>query len=273
VTTPADPMRSFSLVTWNLWWRHGDWRARHPAIVSTLHEESPDIICCQEVWGMADGANQARSIADELEMPYVSYGWRLDLGVRLGNAIISRWPIDNEFVAPLPGVQGDDMMGCVVGGTIAVHGLTVNVLTTHFEYRRGMSARRVLQAEAVLELLRELPSTDLPTIIAADFNATVESDELRTLLGLRASATEGVAFYDVWSFAGENVEPKPTWSLENPLVDRRFGPSARIDHVLVEAREMKGGLGFPTNVQRFGSPVDGVWPSDHFGVHAMFSLL
>ncbi|CAN5598450.1 hypothetical protein BH23ACT3_BH23ACT3_21470 [soil metagenome] len=37
------------VMTWNLWWRFGDWERRAPAIVEVLRQQDPDVVCLQEV--------------------------------------------------------------------------------------------------------------------------------------------------------------------------------------------------------------------------------
>jgi endonuclease/exonuclease/phosphatase family metal-dependent hydrolase len=36
-------------MTWNLWWRFGDWQRRHESIVHVLESASPEIVGLQEV--------------------------------------------------------------------------------------------------------------------------------------------------------------------------------------------------------------------------------
>ena len=50
-------------MSWNLWWRFGDWRARHEAILATLRAERPDVCGLQEVWAVRDGEHQAELLA------------------------------------------------------------------------------------------------------------------------------------------------------------------------------------------------------------------
>jgi endonuclease/exonuclease/phosphatase family metal-dependent hydrolase len=50
------------VVTWNLWWRLGDWEARADAIAPTLEELRPDLVYLQEVWQAGD-RNQAALLA------------------------------------------------------------------------------------------------------------------------------------------------------------------------------------------------------------------
>ena len=38
------------VVTWNLWWRFGDWSRRLDAIGAVLADAAPDVVGLQEVW-------------------------------------------------------------------------------------------------------------------------------------------------------------------------------------------------------------------------------
>jgi endonuclease/exonuclease/phosphatase family metal-dependent hydrolase len=68
-TTPYGPLieTQIRIVTWNLWWRLGDWKTRADAIAETLVELRPDLVCLQEVWQEGD-LNQAALLAEQLGM-------------------------------------------------------------------------------------------------------------------------------------------------------------------------------------------------------------
>ncbi len=55
------------VVTWNLWWRFGDWAARQEAILAVLRETDADVVTLQEVWA-TPSENLAELIARELGM-------------------------------------------------------------------------------------------------------------------------------------------------------------------------------------------------------------
>jgi len=46
-TTPYGPLieSRVRVVTWNLWWRLGDWKDRAGAIAQTLEQLRPDLVC------------------------------------------------------------------------------------------------------------------------------------------------------------------------------------------------------------------------------------
>ena len=106
-TTPYGPLieSRVRLVTWNLWWRLGDWTARAGAITQTLEELRPDLVCLQEVW-QAGAHNQAAELAERLGMVHVFAPDRTEGGIDQGVALLSRWPLTEVAHRSLP-VPGD----------------------------------------------------------------------------------------------------------------------------------------------------------------------
>jgi len=47
-------------MTWNLWWRFGEWRRRYDGIIQVLRSSAPDIVGLQEVGTAAARAVPAR---------------------------------------------------------------------------------------------------------------------------------------------------------------------------------------------------------------------
>jgi endonuclease/exonuclease/phosphatase family metal-dependent hydrolase len=84
-TTPYGPLieTQMRVVTWNLWWRLGDWKARAEAIGETLLELRPDVVCLQEVWQEAD-INQAALLAEQLGMVHAFARDRVEGGIDQG---------------------------------------------------------------------------------------------------------------------------------------------------------------------------------------------
>ena len=73
-------------------------------------------------------------------------------------------------------------------------------------------------------------------------------------------------FHDAWEVAGAG--PGLTWSNDNPHAARDLEPDRRIDYVLV-GWPKAGGRGQVVEAEVVGDePVDGVVPSDHYGVLA-----
>lgn len=255
------------VLTWNVWWRFGPWEQRQPAIIATLRETGADIVCLQEVWATEDGSDQASNLADALGYCFARTPAPFWEGVSFGNAILSRWPILSVETHLLP--QTGNKVGprsAVVATIDAPHGPTV-VICTHLDYRFDHSADRIAQVGMIAELvltLRGNVESSFPVIVAGDFNAVPDSDEVRALTGRTTPLAQGVVFQDCWELVGDGSGF--TWSSKNEYLADSTWPNRRLDYVFVSWPRPKG-LGKPESAKLIGSdPVDGVTPSDHYGV-------
>ena len=258
------------ILTWNLWWRFGPWRERQEAILAVLREQDADVVFLQEVWGQAGGLDQADFLAGELNM-YVARteGPWYDDEVSLGNAILSRWPIIEWRVHRLPDVTGaPSYRRAVVARLDTPYGRWWTVCT-HLDYKFDQSATRMAQCEAlsaIVDSLREDPEVDTPVVIAGDFNAVPDSDEIRMLTGRSEPAVPGLVFTDLWEVAGEG--DGMTWRRDNPYIADSTWPNRRLDYLFVSWPRPRP-IGNPTRVWLAGvEPVGGVQPSDHAAVVA-----
>ncbi|MFI1734264.1 endonuclease/exonuclease/phosphatase family protein [Streptomyces acidicola] len=264
------------VVTWNLWWRFGPWEARQKAILAVLRELRPDVVGLQEVWEQGSD-NLAEWLAGELGMHWTWAAsddpgfWQRRIGdtsVGIGNAVLSRWPVGERAVLPLPAAEGD-------GGRLALYarletpGQHVPFFVAHLASAPHASAARCRQVTALAEFVaRHRGGTGFPPVVAGDFNAWPDSDEVRLFGGLKtAPAVPGQFLIDAWEYAGPTT-PSATWDMANPYVAATYGPSVRVDYIHV-GPPGPGGLGHVRAVRRAGDgPVDGVWPSDHAAVVA-----
>lgn len=263
------------VVTWNLWWRFGPWEARRKAILATLRELRPDVVGLQEVWEQGQD-NLAQWLAGELGMHWTwaasddpgSWQRRIgDTSVGVGNAVLSRWPVVERAVLPLPAGRGSS-------GRLALYarldapGRHVPFFTAHLTSAVHASAVRCQQVTALAEFVAlHKGGTDFPPVVTGDFNAWPDSDEIRLFGGYKtAPPVPGQYFLDAWEYA-DPADPSTTWDAANPYVAATFSPSARIDYIHVGPGP--GSLGVVRAVRRAGDgPVDGVWPSDHAAVVA-----
>jgi endonuclease/exonuclease/phosphatase family metal-dependent hydrolase len=258
---------TLSVLTWNLWWRFGPWEERLPAIIDTIRRLDPDIAALQEVW-VADGTSSAGLIAEALGYHHV-VGHRLELdGVGFGNAVLSRWPILESATEPLPrGVVGHDEERLIQMAVVDAPTAPVQVYSTHLNWRHDESAVRQHQVRALCAMVARNRPRDHPPVVCGDFNAEPDSDEIRMLTGLAAVPEPGLVFRDAWTAPGCSGQGA-TWSDANPFAKAEFEQDRRIDYVFTGWRR-NDGRGAPVSCRVVGDePVDGVWPSDHFGVLA-----
>ncbi|WP_432513640.1 endonuclease/exonuclease/phosphatase family protein [Kineococcus sp. SYSU DK001] len=286
-TTPHTPEPAgppLRVMTWNVWWRFGDWRARREAILAVLREQAPDVVGLQEVWADAEG-NLARWLAAQLGM-HVAWSpspaperWRRRLlhqgqdpvlvdSLEFGNAVLSRWPLLSTEVLDLPGGGHEDEGRTALQVFVDAPRRPLPFTTTHLNSSPAESAVRVAQVRELVPFVARgrRRGEHYPPVLTGDFNAVAESDELRLCQGyLTAGPVDGFVLVDSWRFA-DPADPGFTWDRRNPFVARVHQPSARIDHVLVGLAPFTG-EGSVRDVRRVAvDPVDGVWASDHAAV-------
>lgn len=265
------------VVTWNLWWRFGDWRRRQEAIVAVLAREQPDVVALQEVWTTRDG-DQAQLLADRLGMHCVLSPspapdrWQQRLGdstVGIANAVLSRWPITSSASTALPAPAGRAQERTVLHALIGAPGGVIPFVTTQLESAPAASETRCAQVRSIARVVAASASGgehEHPPVVTGDLNAEPDSDEVRLLCGHKtAPVVPGHVLVDAWRYADPG-DPGWTWNTRNPHVAATYEPSARIDHVLV-GPPGPDGRGHVLHARVIGNrPVGDVWPSDHAGL-------
>jgi endonuclease/exonuclease/phosphatase family metal-dependent hydrolase len=256
------------VLSWNLWWRFGPWEARFPAIQETISRLDPDVCALQEVWCEADGSSSASRIAAELGYEHV-YASRFEMseGVRFGNAILSRWPIASSEWWPLPSVRPDaeEMRTLLVADIDGPRG-PLQLWCTHLNWKFHHSDVRQEQVRYICERIAERRPRTYPPILCGDMNAPPDSTEMWMLNGRTTVPVPNLVFHDAWEMAGSGSGD--TWSNENPYAALDLEVQRRIDYIYV-GWPKQGGAGHAVACDVVGrEAIDGVVPSDHYGVVA-----
>lgn len=240
--------QSLRLACFNIWHNQGDWAARQPLLVEALRSANADVVALQEV--LEDAAvglpNQARTLADALggyEMHFVSTDPE-GAPRRYGNAILSRLPVlahDSKKLEPL------DDYRTALRVRVELGGRAVDIVDTHLAWQADAQAVRARQ---IGDLLGWLPNDGTPLIVMGDFNAVQEDAGLNVLTGER-----------FFSAMPRNAVPTTL----NPA---KGHPYRVIDHIFVEQAHFAPGVWSVLG----DTPVNGEYPSDHFGVAATVTL-
>jgi len=267
---------TLKVLTLNLWHDQGPWAARAERIRDWLDRLDPDVVGFQEALRGPD----LDQVADLLgpRLPHRDYG-RAGTFVRegaqldFGNAVASRWPLAGREEQKLPD-RGDAETRAALHVDVAAPFGPLAFTCTHLHWRFHHGDTRLRQVQAlVARVIERRPKGGFPPIVVGDFNAEPEWDEIRYLTGGHALDGKTVYFHDAWRKAGRGAPhagepPGCTWSNRNRFARLALEPDRRIDYVFA---------GYPTAqgvglIERcavvFDDVVDGVWPSDHFGVYA-----
>ena len=263
------PARAVTVLTLNLWNRGGPWPERLEVIRAGLASMQPDVVCLQEVLALTD-LDQARLVADGLGY-HVAFGRDGDDHYPFGNAILSRWPIVRTLAHPLPR-GGTHENRAVTFAALATPYGTLPVFSTHLNWKLHEGHVRVQQVRDLVAFIdRVTDEGELPAVLAGDFNAEPDADEVRYLRGLTGLGGECVYFCDCWAAAGDG-SAGATFVRRNPYAGTGQEPDRRIDYVFVRGpNERLEGVARACRLA-FDAPVGDVWASDHLGVLATITV-
>ena len=268
---PARPTR-LRVLTLNLWNKTGPWDLRLPLVRAGLLALEPDLVALQEVLSLdGEAQTQAHEVARGLGY-HVAVGpaWNMGNGLRFNNAVLSRHPILEAHNAPLPVERADDAGRAALGTIVETPAGRVPFFSTHLSWKfheGAIRCRQVVALVAHVERLAPLGGHGFPPIVAGDFNAVPESDEMRFLGGLHAIDGRSVYFADCHAVAGDGT-PGHTYARRNAHAAPAREPDRRLDYVLVRGPDRMG-RGEPLAARVvLDEATNGVFASDHFGVCA-----
>jgi len=263
-------MRTFRVATFNIWNRFGPWDERFRAIREGVMALDADVLGLQEVLrldpGEGDELDQAEAIGADLGY-HVAYGRAHDQRW-YGNAVLSRWPILRSEVIELPR-GGTDERRCLLFALLDAPFGRVPFFVTHLNWKLDDGHVREEQVLVIVRHVQALATADMyPAVLVGDFNAEPTADEIRYLHGLTSLGSgRRVYFQDAFLLAGDG-SPGFTFARRNPFAAPLREPDRRIDYVFVQGRDERF-RGEPLESRVcFDAPVDGTYPSDHFGVVA-----
>jgi endonuclease/exonuclease/phosphatase family metal-dependent hydrolase len=253
----ADSGAVLDVMTLNIWHDREDWPARMEALLDGIREADPDVICLQEVLQNETLPNQAETLAGALGYAvHFASADSVGSAKRYGNAILSRTPVlarDHRLLDPL------DDYRVVAHARIAPAGDTMDIYCTHLHHTQEAAGVETRRAQ-VLDLLDFVDATrgDGPILLAGDFNAAADADELapvRDRFGDGYGTVHGDSAGDVTTL--------------NTALGHRL---ARIDHVFFRDGTILDIVPVAAEVVLDTPTAAGIWPSDHFGVQVRFRV-
>ena len=265
--SPQPPLlisSTLRIATWNVWANFGAWKERYALPEAELRRADPDVICLQEVW-RGDGYDAAADLAQRLGYHHsAAVDWFELLKIESGAAILSRWEISRTDKLALPAEDGGSGALFQFAEVQGPRG-PVLIFNAMLDWRPDLSHVRQAQVRQLCAWIRDRRIPRSLILLAGDFNAAPDSDEIRMITGKREAAQVGLVFYDAW----EAVRPQEcgwTWANTNPLTHSFPLPDRRIDFIF-SAWGGRGGLGQPTAADLLSHGPD-AFASDHYGVWA-----
>jgi endonuclease/exonuclease/phosphatase family metal-dependent hydrolase len=262
------------LVTINTWKGDGPYRQRIAELARQLVTLEVDLVACQEALAfIGAGGSTAETLARALRFQASFVPARDKQRVVEGElrrtwsglAVLSRWPIVETRTVVLPADAADGPRLAQLA-TIEAPAGPLQLLNTHLTHLRGRDDLRCAQLATLLEEARALPQARA-RLLCGDLNARPGSPPIAYLEG-REHRWDA---RDAWELGGPG-ERGATLSERNPYVRDGVGEHT-IDYVWSLARRGDRHPAIQDARVVLDCPgVNGIFPSDHFGVMATLSL-
>ncbi|MEO8494356.1 MAG: endonuclease/exonuclease/phosphatase family protein [Planctomycetota bacterium] len=164
-------------------------------LAAVINRAKPDLVALQEVdvGVKRSGRIHEAQRLGELTGMAVQYGPTQHYeGGLFGNAVLTRLPILDVLIQPLPYTESTPELVTYPRGAIAVtvrgpHGKPLRFISTHFQH--NLAEDRVAEAKAINELFAS-DHASIPTILAGDMNATPDAEPIQILLEGWSNATD-----------------------------------------------------------------------------------
>lgn len=181
----AEPPQTLRVLSYNIHYGQGnDGVYDLERLAQVIVAAKPDLVALQEVDVMVERSgrvHQAQKLA-ELTGMAVRFGPTQHYqGGLFGNAVLTRLPIEDVWIQPLPYTEATADLTTYPRGAIAVvvqtgNGKPLRFISTHFQH--NLPTDRVAEANAINTYFGE---DNLPTILAGDMNAVPESEPIQVL--------------------------------------------------------------------------------------------
>ncbi len=216
-------------------------------LADVINRAKPDLVALQEVdvgVKRSGRVHEAQRLG-ELTGMTVQFGPTQHYeGGLFGNAVLSRLPILDVLIQPLPYTESTPELVTYPRGAIAVtvrgpNDKPLRFISTHFQH--NVPEDRIAEAEAINSLFAS-DDASLPTILAGDMNATPDAAPIQILLTR-------------WTNASDNP-PSPSAPSINP--------QSRIDYIFYRSA--------PHFRVTVASVIEEAMASDHRPVQAEFEI-
>ncbi|MDB4662826.1 endonuclease/exonuclease/phosphatase family protein [Verrucomicrobiales bacterium] len=176
------------ILCYNIHWALGmDGKYDVERIADVINKAKPDLVALQEVdvgVERSGRVHEAQRLSELTGMDVRMGPTQHYQGGLFGNAVLSRLPIKDVEIHPLPYTEETEELqtyprGCVVVTVEAPNGKPLRFVSTHFQH--NLPEDRVAQAHAINKLLAA-DDSGIPTILAGDMNAKPNEEPIQVLL-------------------------------------------------------------------------------------------
>ena len=202
-------------------------------LAEVINKASPDLVALQEVdvgVKRSGQVHQAQRLGELTKMSVRFGPTQHYQGGLYGNAVLTRLPILDVVIQPLPYTESTSQRTTYPRGAIAVtvrgpEGKPLRFVSTHFQH--NVPEDRLAEAKAINKLFAG--PENMPTILAGDMNAVPDSEPIQELLKHWSNAIDEQS-------SPTAPSKKPTSRID--YIFYRPAPMFRVSHAEVIAESM-----------------------------------
>jgi endonuclease/exonuclease/phosphatase family metal-dependent hydrolase len=202
-------------------------------LAEVINKASPDLVALQEVdvgVNRSGQVHQAQRLGELTKMSVRFGPTQHYQGGLYGNAVLTRLPILDVVIQPLPYTESTSQRTTYPRGAIAVtvrgpEGKPLRFVSTHFQH--NVPEDRLAEAKAINKLF--VGPENMPTILAGDMNAVPDSEPIQELLKHWSNAIDEQS-------SPTAPSKKPTSRID--YIFYRPAPMFRVSHAEVIAESM-----------------------------------
>ncbi|WP_417392858.1 endonuclease/exonuclease/phosphatase family protein [Gimesia sp.] len=183
----ADQTQTLRVLCYNIHYGQGtDGKYDVARLAKVINDTKPDLVALQEVdvgVKRSGRVHEAQRLA-ELTGLAVRFGPTQHYeGGLFGNAVLTRLPILDVMIQPLPYTESTPQLVTYPRGAVIVtvrgqNGKPLRFISTHFQH--NLPEDRIEEAKAINRLFTS--DSETPTILAGDMNATPDAEPIQILL-------------------------------------------------------------------------------------------
>lgn len=242
------------LLTLNTWQERGPWEERWSLIFEGLEKYDPDIVALQEVFNL----EWAEKVKKKAGFPFLVTGEEKSGLIFLSHFAVER----SECLRMKTQSPTEPYARYALFAGIAAGNEKMSLFNTHLSWRTPETDIRQAQAEELLNYVSDKSGGEAVAVMG-DFNAVPESPEVNMMI------RQG-GFED--AYASRHSDSGWTWNNRNPYAASSSVkmPDRRIDYIFYRpGKKLLTKLEAADLVFTEANP-ENVYPSDHFGILAVF---
>lgn len=247
-------MDELSVVSYNIWFDETDRNVRFDALLSLIKSNNPDIICLQEV--VPEIYNLLK-----IQLSEYKYFFPKQIKYRYGCVIFSKYIIENEYDHYYPNSKmGRNLLAVNIKYNSSIN---ITIATSHFESLFDETNSNNVKLEQYMyaqNILNKLYDDGYPVILCSDTN--ILSNEEKYFF---TDSRWNDVFYDTSNDVSYETYTYDTKENKNLITRNIKEIRSRIDRIMY-----RGGMTIKSSYYKLLRGIDGIEPSDHFGLFTKF---